>query len=227
MARCVIFLGPSLPHRQARQVVGEGCDIRPPVRRGDLPELEDDVDIIAIIDGVFLGEAAVGHREIMDKLRQGVQVVGGGSMGALRASELHPFGMKGIGEIYRCYKNGEIEGDDEVALIFNPEDLEALSEPLVNMRHNLMEATVREIIRPRERDELLSALKALYYPKRTKERMLEAASDILDDASLSEFELFVRDEYTDIKREDALEVLLFVKENTAKKREKAKKGGTV
>jgi hypothetical protein len=44
--------------------------------------------------------AAVGHREIISALKAGVCVVGGSSMGALRASELDSYGMIGVGRIY-------------------------------------------------------------------------------------------------------------------------------
>lgn len=225
MVLCVVYLGPSLPHQEARRIVGEECELRPPVKRGDLPSLPDEVRLVAIIDGVFLGEAAVGHREIVERMRMGVEVVGGGSMGALRASELHTLGMKGIGEVYRLYANGEIEGDDEVALIFNPEDLEALSEPLVNMRHNLERAVARGVIHDKERQEILARLKAVYYPKRDRKKLNEVAGQVLLDASLSKLETFMREEYVDIKREDALEVLQFVKKHLREMLDIEKKGG--
>jgi hypothetical protein len=211
MIGCVAFLGPSLPHAEARMVVGEECELRPPVKRGDLPSLPEDVALIAIIDGVFHGEAAVGHREILARLRNGTEVVGGGSMGALRAAELHSLGMKGMGEVFRLYAGGEIEGDDEVALIFDPEGLEALSEPLVNMRYNLGRAVEGGIIGEGERGEILERLRATFYPRRTIERLLEIAGELLEGASLSRFEILVREDYVDIKKEDALEVLRYVR----------------
>ncbi len=66
----------------------------------------------------------------------GVTVVGGCSMGALRASELDTYGMIGVGRIYRWYRDGVAESDDEVAVTFHPDTLEPLSVPLVNMRDN-------------------------------------------------------------------------------------------
>ncbi len=165
----VVFLGPSLARSEASRILD--ADLRPPVKRGDLPALEEDIDVIAIIDGVFMGEAAVGHREIVDKLRSGVKVYGSSSMGALRAAELQDFGMIGIGRIFDRYSKGEIEGDDEVALIFNPETLEPLSEPLVNMRLNLEEAAKRGLLEGREAAQVVSCLKAIYFPKRSLETL--------------------------------------------------------
>src|SRR5512137_656435 len=180
MVACVVFLGPSLSHEAARKIVGDGCELRPPVKRGDLPSLPDSVRLVAIIDGVFQSESAVGHREILDRIKKGAKVVGGGSMGALRASELDSLGMQGIGTVYRLYAEGTIDGDDEVALIFNPENLEALSEPLVNMRHNLEKARTQGIIGTKEANFLLTRMKALYYPKRTKAKLVEMANEVLE-----------------------------------------------
>ncbi|MDD1746962.1 MAG: TfuA-related McrA-glycine thioamidation protein [Methanomassiliicoccales archaeon] len=211
MTSCVVFLGPSLSHQEARAIVGDACDLLPPVKRGDLPSLPSSVRLVAIIDGVFQSEAAVGHREILDLIRKGVKVVGGGSMGALRASELDTMGMLGIGKVYDLYSGGKIDGDDEVALIFNPEDLEALSEPLVNMRHNLEVACARGIIGSAQADVLLAKMKGIYFPKRTKEKLIEEAARALDPSSLSQFEKFVSEDYADIKREDAIGILRYVK----------------
>jgi hypothetical protein len=210
MPSCVAFLGPSLSHEQARCIVGNDCDLLPPVRRGDLPSLPSSIRVVAIIDGVFQSESAVGHREILEQLRRGVDVIGGGSMGALRASELDSMGMTGIGEVYKLYASKRIDGDDEVALIFNPETLEALSEPLVNMRHNLEKAAARGIISNDDCDILLVKMKSIYYPKRTKEMMIDLARTTLEKKTLSKFEEFVRDDYVDIKMKDAEEVLRYV-----------------
>ena len=45
----------------------------------------------------------------------GTQVFGAASMGALRAAELAPFGMIGVGAIFAAYRDGRLTGDDEVA----------------------------------------------------------------------------------------------------------------
>ena len=41
-------------------------------------------------------------------------------MGALRAAELAPFGMIGIGTIFEAYRDGIYTDDDEVALLHRP-----------------------------------------------------------------------------------------------------------
>jgi hypothetical protein len=201
----VVFIGPSLPRREASRILD--ADLRPPVKRGDLPALDDDVSVIGIIDGVFMGEAAVGHREIIDKLKSGVKVYGASSMGALRAAELQDFGMIGIGTIFNKYSKGEIDGDDEVALIFNPETLEPLSEPLVNMRLNLENAVDAGLITTADAIQIISCLKSIYFPKRSLARLKDCLEQNLtiekNRAVAQKFEA----NYVDYKKEDAVNLL--------------------
>ena len=136
MQKIIVFLGPSLDLPAAEKILP--AEYRPPAKRGDLiAAVHDGATIIGLIDGVFHQESAVAHREILTAIKQGVKVVGASSMGALRAAEMDTLGMVGIGEIYRMYKNGELESDDEVALVFDPSSGLALSEPLINIRFTL------------------------------------------------------------------------------------------
>ena len=120
MHRIIVFLGPSLELSGAEKILP--AEYRPPAKRGDLLAAAGrGATIIGLIDGVFHQESAVAHREILAAIKKGVKVVGASSMGALRAAEMDTLGMVGIGEIYRMYKSGELESDDEVALVFDPE----------------------------------------------------------------------------------------------------------
>ena len=86
----VAFLGPSLPAREAK-----GFHLLPPARQGDIwRALGLRPRAIALIDGLFEAQPSVWHREILDALDAGIPVVGGASMGALRAVELEAFGME-------------------------------------------------------------------------------------------------------------------------------------
>ncbi|MCX6651516.1 MAG: TfuA-related McrA-glycine thioamidation protein [Methanomassiliicoccales archaeon] len=208
MTRPVVFLGPSLSLDEARKVLD--ADYRPPVKRGDLGQLED-VKIVGIIDGVFLQSCAVGHREILALLRKGVTVIGGGSMGALRATEMHDYGMVGVGQIFDMYSQGEIEGDDEVALVFDPESLEPLSEPMVNIRFVLNEAVQVKVISTEQKDDLLRKLRSVYYPRRTVRTFLSIAMSTLKGEDTIRFTDFFKDNYRDIKKQDAITVLKSIK----------------
>lgn len=51
--------------------------------------------VIGVIDGVFEVVPTVWHKEILWVMARGVPVYGAASIGAQRAAELAPFGMRG------------------------------------------------------------------------------------------------------------------------------------
>ena len=69
-------------------------------------------------------------------------------MGALRAAELDSFGMVGIGAIYRAYRDGVLEDDDEVAVAHRTaeEGFAPTSEPMVDIRWTLEAAALAGVI---------------------------------------------------------------------------------
>ncbi|MBD8700589.1 hypothetical protein IFT54_12235 [Sphingomonas sp. CFBP 13714] len=139
----IVFAGPSVAGLPLESVVR-----LPPASAGDMLALADGQPrVVALIDGVFDAQAAVQHKEILELMARGFRVLGSSSMGALRAAELHHFGMEGVGAVFTAYRSGRITADDEVALLHAPGELEyrALTEPLVDMRATLA-ASVRAAI---------------------------------------------------------------------------------
>src|SRR5579859_4749374 len=109
----VIFLGPTLEVNEARKVLGG--EYLPPAAQGDLYRVARERPFsIGLVDGYFEHVPAVWHKEILWALSQGIHVFGAASMGALRAAELHPFGMQGVGRIFEAFRDGMLEDDDEV-----------------------------------------------------------------------------------------------------------------
>jgi len=207
----VVFLGPSLETEHAKRILD--AEYRPPAARGDIfKAVQEGAKIIGLIDGVFFQACAIAHREILYALEKGVKVVGASSMGALRASELDVYGMEGVGRIYEQYKNGELVSDDEVALLFEPESLKPLSEPLVNIRHNLDCAEERGIITTGVKVKLVDIARSLYYPERVYERILSDAEGKVDRETFEQLKTFLREEKRDLKREDAIAALKRIKE---------------
>ncbi len=204
----VVFLGPSLPLAEAKVILD--ADYRAPVRRGDLQHLEG-ANVVGIIDGVFLQSCSVGHREILSLLNRKVKMIGGGSMGALRAAEMGHYGMIGVGRIFKMYASGEVQGDDEVALVFDPETMEPLSEPLVNLRSLLDAAWMADVIDSAQRAKILDEMRTIYYPRRTIPVFIEVVHRTLSGKSVEEFDRFFAENYRDIKKEDAITVLKFIK----------------
>ena len=213
MTKIIVYTGLSLPFDEAKEILDSTDDVeviyKKPIQRGDLgPALRQSPDIIAIIDGVFHQNSAVGHKEILNVINSGVKVYGASSMGALRASELDSLGMIGIGYVYKQYSTGEVDSDDDVAVMLDSETLEALSEPLINMRYVFTNAVCENIISEDEKNELLDIAKGTYYPKRSYSQTLSQSN--LDDEKKDLLIDFIRTS-PDIKKEDAKELLKTIK----------------
>ncbi|HEY4002700.1 MAG TPA: TfuA-like protein [Candidatus Xenobia bacterium] len=178
------FLGPTLPVEEGRPHLD--AIFLPPVSQGDLlaAVLQYRPVAVGIVDGYFDQVPAVWHKEILWAMAQGVHVFGSSSMGALRAAELHPFGMVGVGRIFEQFRDGLLEDDDEVAVVHAPaaDGFRALSEAMVNIRAAIP-----------EEPELIDWAKSLYYPDRTWGALEARAGRKLPRRNL--------------KREDAVEML--------------------
>ena len=205
----IVFTGLSLSFEDGRKILD--ADYRPPVKRGDIFKIlkdEEIPDIIGIIDGQFHSAPAVAHKEIMAALDKGVKVVGGSSMGALRASELDSLGMIGVGYVYNAYKNGDIKSDDDVAVILDPNTYEPLSEALVNIDYKLKGAVSSNIISKQEAKELHKITKEIYYPHRNYPNIFKK-SDLSDDKKNKLIRYINSTE--NIKTQDAKSVLEYIK----------------
>ena len=210
----VIFTGPSLRPCEAMKTFDKAT-YKPPIKRNDaINAYQNGAKIIGIIDGVFFSNVAVSPRELIHLLEKGVILIGGASMGALRAAELDEYGMIGVGKIYQMYKRGKLVSDDEVAVIFDPVTLEPLSEPLVNIRLTLERLSSKGLISSDLKDALLEIAQKLYYPLRTYETIIAKA---ISENIISEKEErclldILNKNKIDLKRMDALQVIEKVKE---------------
>jgi hypothetical protein len=210
MQKIIVFLGPSLEQTAAEKILS--AHYLPPAKRGDLlTAVHDGATIIGLIDGVFHQESAVAHREILTALKKGVPVIGSSSMGALRAAEMDTLGMVGIGKIYNMYKSGELESDDEVALVFDPSSGMALSEPLINIRFTLRRAKDSGIIDISAHDALLAAARSVFYPQRTYRTIVYQAGEAIDEKTREQFLQWVKTNACDQKRDDAVAALEYIR----------------
>ena len=206
--KIIIFIGLSIFEEEEKTIID--AEFRPPVRRGDvLKAINDGADIIGIIDGVFHQSPAVAHKEIMKALDKGITVVGGCSMGALRASELDDLGMIGVGEIYKMYRNGTITSDDDVAVAFDPETKTTLGEALVNIEYKLGRAEEHGIITEDEKEEIIKIAKDLYYPQRSYANIFSKV-EMEDEKKTRLIDFIVKEK--DLKYLDAVAVLECIKE---------------
>lgn len=210
--KTVIFTGNSISHENAKKILK--ANYQPPVRRFQLEKfVQKGYKIIGIIDGIFFDRAAVGHREIMSALNAGIKVIGGASMGALRAAELDTQGMIGVGKVYEWYRDGVIESDDEVAVSTNPDTFEPISIPLVNMRETLKTAFSSGIISEQEYEGLLELAINTYYPDRSYLGLVKegAKKELIPEEKLKNILNFCINNQVDVKREDAILVLETIK----------------
>lgn len=209
-ADAILFIGPSLPERDP--VERPGFERRPPAAQGDVYRATlEKPRAIGIVDGYFHGVPAVWHKEILWAMTRGIHVFGAASMGALRAAELHPFGMRGVGRIFEAYRDGALTDDDEVALTHGPEGLGYLnlSEPMVNIRATLESAVSEDLIADLTRTELLALAKAQYYQSRTWETVLAAAeSDAERAEDVAALRAWLPAGTIDQKRQDARELIV-------------------
>ena len=173
--RKLVFLGPSLGPAEARGICPD-AEFHPPIRFGDLYALScDPPGQVLIVDGVFHDDTPVWQREILQAMQAGWQVLGASSMGALRALELEPYGMIGLGTVFEWYRTGRIEGDDEVALMHGVAEMDyrALSLPLVDVRHILAGLEAEKALIPAQVSDILRAFKRMGHETRTSGALLD------------------------------------------------------
>lgn len=208
-ARGYVFAGPSLAAEEVARHEGLVC--LPPARQGDILRVaRERPAVIGLIDGVFDGSTAPWHKEILWALQQGIHVYGAASMGALRAAELHPFGMQGVGRIFEAYRDGLLEDDDEVAVLHGPPEMghRPLSEAMVSLRETLAKAVAAGVLGSATAERLTSIAKEIFYQQRSLERILEAGTaQGLPAAELADLRPWWRREAVDAKRDDARALL--------------------
>jgi hypothetical protein len=208
-----VFVGSSLPVSEARHTLD--AIYLPPAKTGDVYRAAlHKPQAIALIDGYFDQVPTVWHKEILWAMAQGIHVFGSSSMGALRAAELHAFGMEGIGQIFEAFLSEVLEDDDEVAVAHAQAeaDFMALSVAMVDIRATVQHALAADIIDKSLHDALLSAAKGLHYSQRNHPAMIAAVRQQgISNAQLDSFEAWFPDNRIHLKRLDAIELLQTLK----------------
>lgn len=213
----IIFCGPTLASDDARRDLD--ALYLPPASQGDVYRAaQRQPRVIGIIDGAFERVPAVGHKEILWAMAQGVHVFGSAGMGALRAVELRAFGMEGAGEIFQGYCDGTLEDDDEVMVAHGPAEsgYRTLSVAMVNIRRTFELAVAQGLIAPATGTRLTEIAKALFYPQRAYPRILrDAAEQGMPHTELEALRTWLPRSRIDLKRSDALTMLRIIRERLA------------
>jgi hypothetical protein len=202
-AKTAVFLGPSLRQTEAAALL-PGALILPPIKRHDLARAIETFALtrVGIIDGEFFQSLAISPKEVVAALRQGCQIYGASSMGALRAAETWSLGTVGVGRIFELYRSGVIEGDDEVAVTYCPETYRPQSEALASLRLALADAVQAGAVSSRMATRLVARLRRAYFPDRSRQRLLLEARQLAPTEELAALRQFL-DSCPDAKAQDA------------------------
>ncbi|MEU3003008.1 TfuA-like protein [Streptomyces sp. NPDC007020] len=163
-----VYVGPTLTPDGVRRVTPHAV-VHRPVRHGDLLALRTGPgDTVVIIDGVLHPGAPVRHEEILDVLARGTRVIGASGAGALRAAELGPYGMEGVGVVFRMCARGALDSDDEVASgAPAPGDDRQPGLALAGLSWTITNAVAANVLRAAEGEALLESARALPRTERT------------------------------------------------------------
>jgi len=218
VTRPVVFAGPSVagvvegadPASEAAANLA-AVDLRRPAAAGDiLDAAEQGAPVIALVDGFFDRVPAPWHKEIMLALDAGIPVIGGASLGALRAAELDRYGMVGVGWVYEQFASGVLNDDDEVAVAHQADDhvFRPVSDAMVDIRWGLAEALAESRVSAGEHDRLIELAKGRFYAERSFAQLqLDARAEGLASAADEALWTSLGDPSRSIKQMDARAVI--------------------
>lgn len=158
----------SIEEKQIRQYI-KNAFVSGPIKRGDLyQDIDQKFNIVAIVDGRFDQALAVSPSEILDGIRSGLRIYGSSSMGAIRAAELHSFGMIGVGEIYNYISSSSQFRDDFVGQIFSENNKNLKSYSYIDFFFSAMKLVNDKKIDSSTADLLCLLYSSLYYTERNR-----------------------------------------------------------
>lgn len=189
-----IFIGPTLYGIEDRtKKTGVKFVWHPPAKRNDIKQLMQSKkpSVAVIVDGYFHNNLAVGHAEIREAIKAGWTIWGISSMGAIRASEMIPLGMKGYGLAYKHFANDPDFRDDEVALLHGiKKPFTPVSEPLIHIRYSLDHLVKNKQISMKEKKKVIEKLSSIWYGDRTLyylKELLKSETKFTKEAAINNF----------------------------------------
>jgi hypothetical protein len=98
-------------------------------------------------------------------------------MGALRAAELHRYGMLGFGAIFEAYRDGLFDADDEVGMVHGEAEdgYPVFVDALVNIRASLRIAVTAGVLDQPTADRLITVARRLPFTARSWQTLLQLA----------------------------------------------------
>jgi hypothetical protein len=189
MADVIVFAGPSLPlfpENQWEQLLKK-VQFQPPAQQGDvLLAMDKNPKTILLLDGYYFdgrdySVPSVTHKELLNVLDAGVRVIGAASMGALYAAELTQYGMIGIGQVFEWFRDGILQGNDEVIVLHLPEEFgyKLVTVALVEVRYALQNIARNGYLSLYDSELLVQEIKKLSFTERSLHVILQLAHGIL------------------------------------------------
>jgi TfuA protein len=187
-----IYSGLSLAPAQIHAVLPDAACL-PPIRRGDLSrDIDEGVHVVGIVDGEFFQSLAVAPTEVLDALRTGMAVYGAGSMGALRAAELHEFGMVGCGRIFEQIRAERYFPDDHLGVTFQDTGGANTSLPMVDFAATLDALKIAGTLDEASADSLHRLYDSLHFTERSLDLLTAHAAASTDEGLLHAVDLVSR-----------------------------------
>lgn len=148
----------------------------PPAKRGDIRQAVSlGARCIVLIDGEMIYNPPPTPIELRDALRDGVEIVGAASLGAVRAVELFDEGMIGVGWVFGAFLSGRVDADDELLSILDPLTHVQLTVPLINVRYGLQQAVRDGRLTKSAAQCLLTDFRSIHFAERTTNELLRVA----------------------------------------------------
>jgi hypothetical protein len=98
--------------------------------------------------------------------------------------------MTGVGRVFEWFRNGSLDGDDEVAILHAPEALhyEPATVALVEIRHALTQLMSQQRVSPEAVSKFIHSVKQISFGKRTVERLRALARQDLGECAARDLE---------------------------------------
>ena len=148
----------------------------PPIRRGDLPRvIAEGLGLLDHRRRVWTVFGSISHGDLCGT-QAGHPNLGCRFHGCPACCGM-PVGWNGRGRVdISEYAEGHLRRDDEVALLFDPRDLRAITIPLVNIRWALQPAIEEGVLSGSAEAALLELAHSVRFKVRSHEELLEAVS---------------------------------------------------
>jgi hypothetical protein len=203
--RC-IFVGPSLCGVELdRTIMRFG-----PAQLGSVYlAAKSGYNVIGLVDAIFGNVPTVWHKEILYAMGRGCVVYGSSSAGALRAAELHTYGMHGVGLCYRLYRAGVITDDDEVAVLHGDTSINYVqfTEPLINARLAFRKLRRNGFLTVNQEVEIITRFKTIHFSERTFSEYGRALTSVFGSCEGDRIHRLLKSHYRDIKKEDGRQLV--------------------